>query len=109
MQLDHEEIRRNIEIEIAKTEEKIESYREMLQPIGPDNAIGRVSRMDAIVNSGVVEAALREAEQKLSQLKTMLGKVGDPNFGVCQRCGNPIPYRRLLIMPQSPYCMGCAK
>ncbi len=109
MQLDHEEIRRNIESEIAKTEEKIEGYREMSQPIGPDNAIGRLSRMDAIVNSSVVGAALREAEHKLSNLKAMLGKVGDPSFGLCQRCGNPIPLRRLMIMPQSPFCMGCAK
>ncbi len=81
----------------------------MSQPIGPDNAIGRLSRMDAIVNSSVVETALREAEQKLSNLKSMLPKVGDPSFGLCQRCGNPIPLRRLMLLPQSPFCMGCAK
>ena len=109
MQLNHEEIRRNIQAEIARTEEKIVGYREMSEPVTPDDAIGRVSRMDAIVNGSVVGAALREAEHNLAQLKAMLSRVGEPSFGLCQRCGSPIPLRRLMLMPQSPYCMGCAK
>ena len=75
MQLDPKEIRKHIEAEIAKTEERLEGYRDMAKPVEPDNAIGRVSRMDAIVNSNVAGAALREAERKLDNLQTMLKKV----------------------------------
>ena len=50
-----------LEEAISKTIQKIRRYEEMTQPIAPDNAIGRVSRMDAINNKSVIEAALRKA------------------------------------------------
>ena len=39
-------------------------------PIAPENAIGRVSRMDAINNKSVNEAALKKAEIKLKTSKS---------------------------------------
>lgn len=109
MEFNQEEIRKNIEAEIEKTRTKIASYREMTRPVSPDNAIGRVSRMDAIVNNSVGEAALRQAEQKLADLETMLRKVGDDDFGHCSKCGRPIPLKRLMLVPQSSLCVACAQ
>ena len=37
-------------------------YKEITKPIAPENAIGRISRMDAINNKSVTEAALRQAK-----------------------------------------------
>ena len=48
--------------EIEKTELNIKQYKEQSSPISPDNAIGRVSRMDAINNKSVIYAALQKAE-----------------------------------------------
>ena len=45
-----ENILLRIKEEIVVTEEKVKKYRELTQPISPENAIGRVSRMDAINN-----------------------------------------------------------
>jgi len=102
------EIKDKIAEEIQKTEESVVTYKEMTKPIAPDDAIGRISRMDAINNKSVAEAALRKAEEKLSKLKYALTKVDDEGFGLCARCGNPIPLGRILLMPQSRHCVGCA-
>ena len=104
-----EELKSIIEQQIQKTEKKIKGYREMSQPIGPENSIGRVSRMDAINNKSVVEAALRKAEQKLNGLKNALHRLDDEGFGICQRCLEPIPAKRIVLMPQSRYCVRCAR
>ena len=80
----------------------------MTQPISPENSIGRVSRMDAIQNKSVAEAALRQARKKLDGLLTVQKRLADPDLGVCQACKQPIPVKRLLLMPQSPYCVNCA-
>lgn len=81
----------------------------MSAPVSPDDAIGRVSRMDAINNKSVAEAALRQAQAKLARMKHMLATVDeDPNFGTCKRCGRPIPPMRIILMPESPYCVRCA-
>ena len=104
-----EELRLKIEEELAKTKSKIEEYKEFTKPIAPENAIGRVSRMDAINNKSVNEAALRKAEQKLKGLQVALNNLEDPDFGKCARCKNDIPVGRILLMPHARFCVHCAR
>lgn len=102
------EIKEKIITEIDKTEKSIIEYKEITKPIAPENAIGRISRMDAINNKSVAEAALRTAEEKLRKLNYMLTQVGEDDFGVCAKCKKPIPIGRILLMPQSRHCVNCA-
>ena len=109
MQMDKEELKDKLREQIAQTEEKLVSYETMSAPVTPDDSIGRISRMDAINNKSVAEAALRQAKDKLGKLKHMLATVdNDPNFGNCKRCGRSIPPMRVILMPESPYCVRCA-
>ncbi len=105
----NEEIKAKIRDEIAKTEELIKDYEDMASPVAPDNAIGRISRMNAINNKSISEAALRQAREKLQKLNYVLGKVGSDDFGKCHKCGKSIPLGRLLIKPESLYCVQCAR
>ena len=107
--VEKQDIKNRILEELKKTEEAILDYKESTKPISPENAIGRVSRMDAINNKSVVEAALRKAEEKLNKLKLVLNKVDDADFGICIRCDQPIPIGRVLLMPQSRNCVRCAQ
>lgn len=105
----NDEIKAKIEAEIAKTEELIKDYEDMASPVAPDNAIGRISRMDAINNKSISEAALRQAREKLQKLNYVLGKVGSTDFGICHKCGKSIPLGRLLVKPESLFCVECAR
>lgn len=51
--MDRKTFKKNLDKEIQKTKDQIESYLDMSQPVAPDNAIGRISRMDAINNQSV--------------------------------------------------------
>lgn len=104
-----EEVRIRIEEKIASIHERIQEYRELTRPIAPENAIGRVSRMDAINNRSVNEAALRKAEEQLSGLQRALGRLDEDRFGMCTRCGTPIPTGRILLMPGATTCVQCAR
>ena len=95
--------------EIEITQHKIAEYTELCKPIAPENAIGRISRMDAINNKSVVEAALRQAKNKMLQLKVMETKIADTDFGYCIKCKNNIPLGRLMIRPHSKFCVNCAQ
>ncbi len=97
-----------IKEEIAKTETAVKNYLELTKPIAPENAIGRVSRMDAINNRSVNEAALKKAEQKLSNLKIALSNINDPDFGICYKCKQNISIGRVLLMPHARFCVQCA-
>lgn len=103
-----DEIKKKINEAIAKTSSDIEKLKEMAQPVAPDDAIGRISRMDAINNKSVAEASLRKSKEKLKQLKYMLQSTSEPDFGLCAKCKAVIPIGRMLLMPQSRYCVNCA-
>ena len=94
--------------EIIETSLKIKKYTELCKPIAPENSIGRISRMDAIINKSVTESALRESTKKLLQLESVNKKINDKNFGKCIVCNKEIPYGRLIIRPNSQKCINCA-
>ena len=104
-----QEIKEKITAEITATTLLIEKYKAHTQPTAPDCAIGRVSRMDAIINTSVAKVSLEAAEQKLKKLHIALAKVSSKNFGICTRCQNKIQIGRLLFMPESNLCVHCSR
>ncbi len=109
VELNKIELKKKIETEIQKTRIKVAEYRELTRPIEPENAIGRISRMDAINNKSVIEAALRKAVEKLDNLNLALIKVDDDDFGLCIHCHKQIPLGRILIMPHARSCVSCLR
>ena len=101
-------IKKKIKEEIEKTRLSILDYKQSTKPISPENAIGRVSRMDAINNKSVVEAALRESNNKLADLKFVESLIHKPDFGICISCKQSIAIGRILFRPQSKKCVNCA-
>ena len=101
-------LKEKIEVLLQETEIKVKEYEELCRPISPENAIGRVSRMDAINNKSVAEAALRTAKRKVEKLNTALSKLDEPNFGICSSCKRPINPKRVMLMPESTRCVRCA-
>lgn len=95
--------------EINSTQKKIEEYTRLCKPIAPENAIGRISRMDAINNKSVIESALRTVKEKMKQLNYMQKNFMHADFGICFKCKRPIPFGRIIIQPQSKFCVKCAK
>lgn len=108
-QKDLTEVVHKIKLEIKAIEKAILHYKELTKPIAPENAIGRISRMDAINNKSVNDAALKKSEQKLKNLTIALANINDPDFGLCSKCKNQIPLGRVLLMPQSRFCVHCAR
>ena len=106
--MDTEKFRLKLLTQIEQTEEEVNELEEQTKPIGPENAIGRISRMDAINNKSVIEAALRNKRMKLDKLKIALSKVNSQGFGICSRCKNTIQEARLMYLPESSLCIHCA-
>lgn len=107
--MDKAQVKQTILDEISKTEASIIHYKELTQPIAPNDAIGRVSRMDAINNKTINEASLRQAEHRLKTLKIVLSKIDGNDFGICLKCKLAIPLGRILIRPESLLCVNCAR
>lgn len=104
-----EKLKNHINEKIESVKLDIQSYQKLTQPISPDNAIGRLTRMDAINSKSINEAALSNAKQTLSKMERALAMIDDPDFGLCRECEEQIPFARLMIMPESDLCVQCAE
>lgn len=107
--VERQELKQNIEEAIEAQKTLIASLAETSKPVAPDNAIGRLTRMEALSDRAVSEASLNAARHKLSRLETALGKVDQPDFGICVGCDSPIPPGRILLMPEATFCVPCAE
>ncbi|AMK10521.1 MAG: TraR/DksA family transcriptional regulator [Pseudodesulfovibrio sp.] len=95
--------------EMTALKAEIPRLEEQVKPVAPDNAIGRISRMDTIVNQSVAETQLSKARVRLARLQEAVKRVDDEDFGLCLDCGEPIPMARLKAMPETGYCVDCAE
>ena len=95
--------------QLAATAADITAFRSIAQPVSPDNAIGRLTRMEAIGSKSINESALRKARERRSRLERALTRLDDPDFGLCRECEEPIAHARLLVMPEADLCVSCAE
>jgi DnaK suppressor protein len=65
---------------------------------GTSEAIGRIERV------GQADALAA----KLSGVRRALEKLDEGTYGVCDRCGTPIPDERLEARPSSVRCVRCS-
>ena len=76
-------------------------------PVAPDEAIGRITRMDAIQMQQMAQANLRTARRRLTQITTAMKRAAADCYGECVECGDDIGYPRLKARPETPFCLDC--
>ena len=96
-----------INSDINKLTQKIAELKEFTAPVAPDDAIGRISRMDAINNKSITEVSMRNLQTRLEQLQKISQVVNEKDFGLCLKCHKPIAFERLKIRPEIRLCAGC--
>lgn len=103
-----DQLTRQIATEIEKVKTDIKAFKELARPVAPDAAIGRLTRMEAINSKSINEAALTKAQHRLAKLVNASKMIDDPDYGICIECDEPIPFARMMIMPDSDMCVKCA-
>tara|TARA_B100000686_G_C16715859_1_gene931939 strand:+ start:65 stop:403 length:339 start_codon:yes stop_codon:yes gene_type:complete len=106
---DLKELKEKIKREIREQRKLIQSLERNSKPVAPENAIGRLTRMEAINNKSISEASLVNAYSKVKKLKKALERIDDSDFGICESFGKRIPHGRIMLMPESTICVPCAE
>ena len=71
-------------------------------------AVGRLSRMDALGNQAMAKAAQARRQAMGVRIRAALGRIEAGEFGYCADCGEEIGIRRLELDPTVPKCLSCA-
>lgn len=103
-----EQIREKIVSRLKELEGQLTLTQESAKTVELDQALaGRVSRIDAIQQQKLAQAGLSRAKSKFEQLSKTLLQLDSEDFGYCEECGEEIKFARLLIKPESRYCIEC--
>ena len=66
-------------------------------------------RAQLFENDTVLEALDGRTRTRIVQIRLALDRLGDPAWGTCVRCGEPIRPARLAALPTTMICINCAE
>lgn len=72
-------------------------------------AVGRLSRMDALQSQAMAKANQARRDAKKRALQAALARMDEDEFGYCEDCGEAIAPKRLDFDPSVVKCINCAK
>ncbi len=62
---------------------------------------------DAARDSAVATRGVSETELRRDVVAAALARLASGAYGTCSHCGEPIPFGRLLVMPEASHCLSC--
>jgi DnaK suppressor protein len=72
-----------------------------------EHAAEEFDRLQQQLNREVAIRNLDRESALLKQVHAALARVEDETFGICLRCDEPIPEKRLKAVPWAAYCVPC--
>lgn len=109
MTIDYAEARLRLaerKAELLKLSELSERAR---APVELDQqAVGRLSRMDALQNQALQQATERARQRDLVRIEMAERRLAEGDYGHCEECGEEIRDGRLAIDPMAERCVRCA-
>ena len=72
-------------------------------------AVGRLSRMDALQNQAMAVAQQNRRDIQTRRLNAALIRLEEGEYGYCEDCGEDIALKRLELDPAASKCISCAR
>jgi DnaK suppressor protein len=93
----------------SELQKQLSSSEDGSRPIAPDNAIGRLTRVDAMQSQQMALAMRQQNQLRLQRIDQALRFIEKGRYGVCVKCGEDISESRLSVVPESVLCVKCAR
>lgn len=111
-----QKLRKDLAVVLYREKKKIEKQIEDLKKADPfadpyhasDNAAVDTDVREQ-VGHDTIEAETKDLQKRLDYIDLALVKMQKGKYGICERCGNPIPLPRLKILPEARYDIDCEK
>lgn len=109
MAIDTKKATERLEAKRAELEAQSEISRDSRDTVELDQqAVGRLSRMDAMQQQAMAEATERTRQHNLHRIELAFRRITDGDYGYCVECDAEIPDGRLAIDPMAERCVNCA-
>lgn len=107
--IDIDEFRRILSDRKQSVSALIDATAEARKPVTLDQeAVGRVSRIDAMQRQAMALATRRGYDRELQKIEAAFRRMDAGDFGYCVNCGEQVARSRLHADPTAAACIDCA-
>jgi len=94
---------------MAEIARELAAMSESTEAIAPDDAIGRLSRLDSMQHQQMALAGKHRLEEERARLVAAAFRIDEGTYGRCLLCGADIAGERLEYQPDAATCVPCAQ
>ena len=102
------EMRERLQSRAAELRDTIARIEGTTAPVSPNNAIGRLTRLDAMQATSMRRATARDHDLELRHAVRALEAMAAGEYGVCHRCKEDLTEARLRAKPEAFLCVDCS-
>ncbi len=62
---------------------------------------------DSVATGAVLGGLQTQTDARYDAIVAALARIAEGNYGTCSGCQEPIPYGRLIVMPEVTHCVAC--
>ena len=101
------QLKNKIKEDLKNLENEILNLQEKITPIAKDCSLDNINRKDMLQEQHIFKKILDDAQIREERLQKALTRVDSKKYGVCQECEENIALGRLMLLPESTYCVSC--
>jgi DnaK suppressor protein len=97
---------RELEAELLSERRRLERLMDA-EPYPNGAASTDGDAVDVMVASGVSSVVQTRTHARYDAIVNALHRIATGEYGTCLGCERPIPYGRLIVMPEALHCVAC--
>jgi len=102
--------RRHLQEILMHLGEKVENMEQAVLRETGDAASDTADEFGSQNSTREFQLGLIENEEEiLHEVHQALSRLDEGTYGICERCEQPIPLRRLEVLPYARYCVECKR
>ena len=107
--MDEDAARSALKARLAELDDQDRISAEARAPVTlQQDSVGRLSRMDAMQQQAMAQAAERRRQSERNRIVAALARLDEGEWGWCVGCGEEIAAKRLEHDPSVASCVNCA-
>jgi len=102
-----EQVAVSINDQLEHLSKEIVAANENLKPVSTQCSRSDPQRAELMQNQELIYKNMVKAQKRYNALLHAQKHLRDDDFGLCKECDEAIAAERLLLMPESDYCVDC--
>lgn len=100
----NEDIARTLEHRLAELSKEVAEIDQELRSALPADWEEQATQLEG---QDALEGIEKQKLKEMQQIRAVLQKIADGQYGICAKCGDDIDPKRLKALPTAIFCVSC--